>query len=166
MSNPTGVLFPFFNLISFSLSVSRPPDLTSKWICIEGAPAAASAADPDCSVPYELPQQQQTGQLPQRYLNYFAVVSKSLLCDDDASPELASCLQDLRSNRRISPLLPALVTFIRNGIQKYPDNHRLLGRFLKVLEAIFDNRGLNLSPKPIVSGKRRTRRENTPCFYK
>ena len=46
------------------------------WLSIEGVPCNDSL---NSTVNTDLPQQTQSGQLPQRYLNYFVNVTKTLL---------------------------------------------------------------------------------------
>ncbi len=63
-------------------------------------------------------------------------------------------LEDLATNPKISPLIPFLVTFLRSGIQKHSDNQVLLDRMIGILESLFLNKYLNLSPKPYVRVER------------
>ena len=60
-------------------------------------------------------------------------------------------IADVRTNPKIGTLLPWLVCFIRNGMQRHCENKTLMFRLLSLLQAVFSNSTLNLSPKPYVS---------------
>ena len=60
-------------------------------------------------------------------------------------------ITDVRTNPKIGTLLPWLVCFIRNGMQRHCENKTLMFRLLSLLQAVFSNSTLNLSPKPYVS---------------
>ena len=60
-------------------------------------------------------------------------------------------ISDVRTNPKIGSLLPWLVSFIRNGMQRHCENKTLMFRLLSLLQAVFSNSSLNLSPKPSLS---------------
>ena len=60
-------------------------------------------------------------------------------------------LSDVKTNSKIGALVPFIVSFIANGMQKHSENQVLIKRLLCLCEALFLNPHLNLSPKPYVS---------------
>ena len=60
-------------------------------------------------------------------------------------------IKDVQTNSKLGPLVPLLVSFVGNGVQRHSENQTLVRRLLYLIEAIFLNPYLNLSPKPFVS---------------
>ena len=75
-----------------------------------------------------------------------------VLTDANAGAEIRKALiEDVKTNSKIGPLLPLLVTFVGNGIQRHSENQTLVKRLLVLIEALFINPYLNMSPKPYLS---------------
>ncbi len=89
--------------------------------------------------------------ISQPLLQYYTDLVGSVLSDAVTEKTKQVLLDDLRSNSKISPLLPLIVTFIGNAMQRHNDNEVLVFRLLTLIEALFINPHLNLSPKPYVS---------------
>jgi len=109
-------------------------DVGASWLAVEGA-AQPGATDPVTLTPALV-----------QYYN--ALVSHVL---GDSEPLCTTILCDIRSNTKLAPLLPYLVTFIRQGMKKYPNKPQLTIRLLRLMSALFSNPHLNLSPKPYLS---------------
>ncbi len=82
---------------------------------------------------------------------YYSAVVNVLVQDavDDAIVEKA--LKDVKTNPKIGNLLPYFVTFVRTAIQKHAEKDALVAKMLRLLDALCDNKFLNLSPKPYLS---------------
>ena len=79
---------------------------------------------------------------------YRAVVTHTL---GDSEELCVTILRDIASNGKIAPLLPYLITFIRQAMKRFPSKSLLQTRMLRLISAIFSNPQLNLSPKPYLS---------------
>ena len=88
--------------------------------------------------------------LSQPLLHYYSALVNVILSDTNHEIR-KTLLDDVQTNSKIGPIVPFVVTFIRNGMERNSDNPVLLIRFLSLLEAIFINPFINLSPKPYVS---------------
>lgn len=104
-------------------------DITASWLAVEGSNS-------------------QTSLSPTLYQYYSAVVSHVL---GDSESLCTTILQDIRTNKKIAPLLPYLVTFLRQGMKKFAEKPQLSIRLLRLMSSIFSNPFLNLSPKPYLS---------------
>ena len=102
--------------------------ITASWLHVEGgdSPALSPAL--------------------QQY--YRAVVTHTL---GDSEELCVTILRDIASNGKIAPLLPYLITFIRQAMKRFPVKSLLQTRMLRLISAIFSNPQLNLSPKPYLS---------------
>ena len=88
--------------------------------------------------------------LSQSLLQYYSALTGVIL--SDANHDIrATLLDDLKTNSKIGPLVPLLVNFIKSGMTRHGDNDVLVRRLLGLIEALFLNPYLNLSPKPYVS---------------
>ena len=88
------------------------------------------------------------------YISYLYIYSANFSYFDafDQMPCLFQTIyDDIQSNSKIGALLPSLVSFIRTGMQRHCDNQTLVGRLLCLIQALFNNPMLNLTPKPYVS---------------
>ena len=75
-----------------------------------------------------------------------------VLSDANAGGEIRKTLiKDVKTNSKIGPLVPLLITFVCNGIQRHNENQMLAKRLLVLIEALFVNPYLNMSPKPYLS---------------
>lgn len=88
--------------------------------------------------------------LSQSLLQYYSALIGSLLSDSSPAEIRTTLLNDVKSNSKISPLIPLIVTFIGNGMQRHSDNPVLVLRLLALIDALFTNPYLNLTPKPYV----------------
>jgi len=108
-------------------------EVTANWLHVEGAPQ--SGAEPLNLTP--------------ALVQYYSALVTNVL--GDSEPLCSTMLKDIRSNTKLSPLLPHLITFIRHGMNKYSNKPQLTIRMLRLLSALFSNPYLNLSPKPYLS---------------
>jgi len=108
-------------------------DVTASWLAVEGA--AQPGAEPLTLTP--------------ALVQYYSALVTHVLGDNDIL--CTTILRDIRSNTKLAPLLPYLVTFIRQGMKKYPDKPQLTIRLLRLMSALFSNPHINLSPKPYLS---------------
>lgn len=88
--------------------------------------------------------------LSQSLLQYYSALVGSLLSDSSTIEIRSALLNDVKSNSKISPLIPLIVTFIGNGMQRHSDNPVLVSRLLALIDALFTNPHMNLTPKPYV----------------
>ena len=116
------------------------------WVAVEGTAIDDHQQELTCSskVDYPLP-----SDLSQPLLHYYTALVGVILSDSNHDIR-KTMLEDVQSNSKIGPIIPFLVTFIGNGMQRHNDNPILIARLLTLLEAIFINPHLNLSPKPYV----------------
>ena len=108
-------------------------DVSASWLTVEGA--AQPGADPLTLSP--------------ALMQYYSALVTHVLGGSDKL--CTTILRDIRSNTKLAPLLPYLVTFLRQGMKKYPDKPHLTIRLLRLMSAIFSNPHINLSPKPYLS---------------
>ena len=108
-------------------------DVTASWLAVEGA--AQPGAEPLTLTP--------------ALVQYYTALVTHVLGDSDTLCTTILC--DIRSNTKLAPLLPYLVTFIRQGMKKYPSKPQLTIRLLRLMSALFSNPHINLSPKPYLS---------------
>lgn len=87
--------------------------------------------------------------LTQQLMQYYSALLGVILGNSEQL--LQVMLEDVQTNSKIGVLVPLLVTFIRNGIQRHCENQTLMRRLLYLLQALFSNPLLNLSPKPYLS---------------
>ena len=113
----------------------------ASWISIEG-----HAVDGNESKPNDFSQ----NHLSQPLLQYYTALVNVILSEGNHEIR-KTLLEDVRSNSKIGPLVPLLVSFIGTGMQRNQDNQVLVMRLLTLIEALFVNPHLNLSPKPYVS---------------
>ena len=112
-----------------------PPalEVTASWLAVEGAALPGGEAV----------------QLSPALAQYYSALVSCLLGD---SEDLCSTiLKDVRTNPKLAPLIPYLVTFIRQGMKRHPNKPKLNTRILRLLSSLFSNPHLNLSPKPYLS---------------
>jgi len=109
-------------------------DVGASWLAVEGA-AQPGATDPVTLTP--------------ALVQYYNALVTHVL--GDSEPLCTTILSDIRSNTKLAPILPYLVTFIRQGMKKYPNKPQLTIRLLRLMSALFSNPHLNLSPKPYLS---------------
>ena len=102
--------------------------ITASWLHVEGGDSPALS-----------------GALQQYYK---AVVTNTL---GDSEELCVTILRDVASNGKIAPLLPYLITFIRQAMKRFPTKSLLQTRMLRLISAIFSNPQLNLSPMPYLS---------------
>ena len=111
------------------LATSTPRlTITASWLHVEGGDSPALS-----------------GALQQYYR---AVVTNTL---GDSEQLCVTILRDVASKGKIAPLLPYLITFIRQAMKRFPTKSLLQTRMLRLISAIFSNPQLNLSPKPYLS---------------
>jgi len=108
-------------------------DVTASWLSVEGA--AQAGAEPLTLTP--------------ALVQYYSALMTHVLGDNDKL--CTTILNDIRINTKIAPLLPYIITFIRQGMKKYPSKPQLITRLLRLMYALFSNPHLNLSPKPYLS---------------
>ena len=87
--------------------------------------------------------------ITQTLLKYYQALTNIILGDSEELFRMM--ISDVRTNPKIGSLLPWLVSFIRNGMQRHCENKTLMFRLLSLLQAVFSNSSLNLSPKPYLS---------------
>jgi len=113
--------------------------VTGEWLSVEGVPPSEDGG------PISLPQSSFTPAL----IQYYTALTTHLLGD---SEQLCSVmLRDIRTNPKISPLLPFLVTFNRNSMQRHSLKPEIIVRLLRLMSSVFSNQYLNLAPKPYLS---------------
>jgi hypothetical protein len=108
--------------------------VTASWLAVEGA--VAPGAEPPAGLSPALNQ-------------YYSALVSCIL--GDSEDLCCTVLRDIRTNPKLAPLLPYLVTFIQQGMKKHADKPKLNIRFLRLLSSLFSNPHLNLSPKPHLS---------------
>ena len=117
------------------------------WVAVEGTAIDDHQQELNCSSKVDYPQ---PSDLSQPLLHYYTALVGVILSDSNHDIR-KTMLEDVQSNSKIGPIIPFLVTFIGNGMQRHNDNPILIARLLTLLEAIFINPHLNLSPKPYVN---------------
>ena len=108
-------------------------DVSASWLAVEGA--AQPGLEPLTLSP--------------ALVQYYSALVTHVL--GDSHKLCTTILRDIRTNTKLAPLLPYLVTFIRQGMKKYPDKPHLTIRLLRLMSALFSNPHINLSPKPYLS---------------
>ena len=88
--------------------------------------------------------------LSQPLLQYYSALTGAVLSDSNHEVR-KTMFEDVRTNSKIGPIIPFVLLFLDQGMQRHCDNPVLANRLLTLLEAIFINPHLNLSPKPYVS---------------
>ena len=91
--------------------------------------------------------------LSQPLLQYYSALTGAVLSDSNHEVR-KTMFDDVRTNSKIGPIIPFVLLFLDQGMQRHCDNPVLVKRLLTLLEAIFINPHLNLSPKPYVSNDR------------
>ncbi|TRY71984.1 hypothetical protein TCAL_03953 [Tigriopus californicus] len=124
------------------LDLNPEPSVTATWIAIEGTPV--SEEDPAKGIEYP-----QNANLSGPLMQYYQATTAAILGTSEAT--LSTLLEDIKSNPKISPLLPFFISFIRTGIQKHADDKLFTTRILDLIQALFTNPYLNFSPKPYLS---------------
>ena len=109
-------------------------EVSPSWLAVEGAPPPGTEGA--------------TGLSPALHQYYTALTSCVLGDSEDLATTI---LRDVRTNTKLAPLLPFLVTFIRTGMKRHSDKPGVNTRILRLLSALFSNPHLNLSPKPYLS---------------
>ena len=108
-------------------------EVTASWLAVEGAVTPGTEG---------------SGLSPALIQYYTSLVSCVL---GDSELLCSTILKDVRTNPKLAPLIPYLVTFIRQGLKRYPNKPQLNIRILRLLASLFHNPHLNLSPKPHLS---------------
>ena len=122
----------------------------ASWVAVEGNSIDDLQGHDPNAIPLSKIDYPQPTDLSQPLLQYYTALVSVIL--SDSNHELRKTIvDDVQTNSKIGPIVPFLVTFIRNGMERNSDNPVLLIRFLALLEAIFINPYINLSPKPYVS---------------
>ena len=118
---------------SASLNEEQKLEVNASWLAVEGAVT---------------PGTESSGLSPALIQYYTSLVSCIL---GDSELLCSTILKDVRTNPKLAPLIPYLVTFIRQGLKRYPNKPQLNTRILRLLSSLFYNPYLNLSPKPHLS---------------
>ena len=108
-------------------------EVATSWLAVEGAVTPGTEAPA----------------LSPALVQYYNSLVTCVLGDSETL--CSTILKDVSTNPKLSPLLPFLVTFIRQGMKRHPDKPKLNTRLLRLLSSIFHNPHLNLSPKPYLS---------------
>lgn len=124
------------------LDLNPEPSVRASWIVIEGTPV--SQKDPAKAIEYP-----QNANLSAPLMQYYQATTAAILGDSEST--LKKLLEDIKSNPKISPLLPFFISFIRTGIQKHAEDKLFTSRILDLIQALFSNTYLNFSPKPYLS---------------
>jgi len=122
--------------------VASEPDVKAAWLSLEGH----YFPEGEEQKPVDFPKK---ANITPALANYYTEVTKIILGDSDQLFRMI--IDDIRTNSKIGPLLPFLVCFIRTGMQRYCEKKTLIFRLLSLLQAVFSNTSLNLSPKPYLS---------------
>ena len=118
---------------SASLNEEQKLEVNASWLAVEGAVTPGTEG---------------SGLSPALIQYYTSLVSCIL---GDSELLCSTILKDVRTNPKLAPLIPYLVTFIRQGLKRYPNKPQLNTRILRLLSSLFYNPYLNLSPKPHLS---------------
>jgi transcription initiation factor TFIID subunit 6 len=135
------------DLRSHALSQSPPvvaiePSIQATWLSVEGH----YCPENEEAKPVDFPQQANVTPALMQY--YSTIISVTL---GDSEVMMNTITKDLEVNTNIGTLLPFIVSFIRTGMQKHCENKVLMRRLLCLLQSLFSNSSLNLSPKPYLS---------------
>jgi len=135
------------DLRPFALGPSPPvmasePGVQATWLAVEGH----FYPEGEEHKPVDYPKQ---SNITQTLLKYYQALTNIILGDSEELFRMI--ISDVRTNPKIGSLLPWLVSFIRNGMQRHCENKTLMFRLLSLLQAVFSNSSLNLSPKPYLS---------------
>ena len=135
------------DLRSYALAPSPPivgseSCIQASWLSVEGH----YYPENEDSKPIDFPQQANVTPALMQY--YSTIISVTL---GDSETMMNTLTKDLEINTKIGTLLPFIVSFIRTGMQKHCDNKVLMRRLLSLLQSLFTNPSLNLSPKPYLS---------------
>ena len=135
------------DLRSYALAPSPPivgtePCIKASWLCVEGH----YYPENEDAKPIDFPQQANVTPALMQY--YSTIISVTL---GDSQSMMDTLTKDLEINAKICTLLPFIVSFIRTGMQKHCENKVLMRRLLSLLQSLFTNPSLNLSPKPYLS---------------
>ena len=122
--------------------VATEPAVHASWMSVEGH------YYPENEEPKPVDFPQQANVTPALMQYYSTIISVTL---GDSEVMMSAIIKDLEVNSKIGTLLPFIVSFIRNGMQKHCDNKVLMRRLLCLLQSLFSNPSLNLSPKPYLS---------------
>jgi len=134
------------NLVSESLQTSQPIEesqitVSASWISLQGVSLSGNTDEGKVNPCLS--------SLPAVLVQYYTTVTGCILGDSEQL--CLSVLQDLRSNARLTPLLPYLVTFSRVCLNRYKENSLITARLIRLISSLFSNPHLNLSPKPYLS---------------
>lgn len=134
------------NLVSESLQASQPIEesqitVSASWISLQGVPLNGSTDEGKVNP--------SLSSLPAVLVQYYTAVTGCILGDSEQL--CLSVLKDLRTNGRLTPLLPYLVTFSRVCLNRYKENSLITARLIRLISSLFSNPHLNLSPKPYLS---------------
>ena len=118
---------------SASLNEEQKLEVNASWLAVEGAVTPGTEG---------------SGLSP-ALIQYYTSLVSCLLGDSELL--CSTILKDVRTNPKLAPLIPYLVTFIRQGLKRFPNKPQLNTRILRLLSSLFYNPYLNLSPKPHLS---------------
>ena len=135
------------DLRSYALAPSPPivgtsPCIQASWLSLEGHYYPENEEAKAIDFP------QQANVTPALMQYYSTIISVTL---GDSETMMNTLTKDLEVNTKIGTLLPFIVSFIRTGMQKHCENKVLMRRLLSLLQSLFTNPSLNLSPKPYLS---------------
>ena len=148
--NPNILYVPNEKLVdlrTYALAQSPPvvaidPSIQATWLTVEGH----FCPENEEAKPVDFPQQANVTPALMQY--YSTIISVTL---GDSECMMNTITKDLEVNTNIGTLLPFIVSFIRTGMQKHCENKVLMRRLLCLLQSLFTNQSLNLSPKPYLS---------------
>ena len=132
-----------------TLALAPTPPIVASDACIQATWLSVEGhfyPENEEAKPVDFPQQAHVTPALMQY--YSTVISVTL---GDSEEMMSRITKDLEVNTKIGTLLPFIVNFIRNGMQKHCENKVLMRRLLCLLQALFSNSALNLSPKPYLS---------------
>ena len=118
------------------------------WLALEGSSSSGSSG----SVLEN--SKSNNHHLSPQLMQYYTALT-GVICSDASSNAAGkeirdTLIKDVQTNSKLGPLIPLIVSFVGNGVQRHSDNQTLVKRLLCLIEAIFLNPYLNLSPKPFV----------------
>ena len=122
--------------------VATEPCIQATWLSVEGH----YYPENEEAKPVDFPQQ---ANVTPALMQYYSTIISVTLGDSEAM--VNTIIKDLEVNTKIGTLLPFIVSFIRTGMQKHCENKVLMRRLLCLLQSLFSNPSLNLSPKPYLS---------------
>jgi len=134
------------NLVNESLHTNQCLEesrvtVSASWIALQGIPLN-SLQDEGKVNPTQI-------SISSSLLQYYTTSTSHIL--NESEQLCLAVIQDLRSNPRLTPLLPYFVTFSRVCLNRYKENSVLTARLIRLISALFSNPYINLSPKPYLS---------------